>query len=61
MKPIKSKAVYTFKKGQVLHLDQIYPIQGLCNGDWYDQDVDGEDAGELVIINRDIIIEIIER
>lgn len=61
MKPIKSKEVYTFKKGQVLHLDQIYLIQGLCDGDWYDQDIDGEDAGESVIINRDITIEIIEK
>lgn len=46
---------YKFKKGQQLHLDEIYTVQGLAGGDWWDAE---EDAGDYVIVTRDVSIEI---
>lgn len=31
------KEVYKFKKGQKIHLDEIYNIQGLAS-DWFEED-----------------------
>jgi hypothetical protein len=49
---------YKFKKGQVLHLDDIYLIQGLGDGKWWDaSDPHSEndiDRGEIVTIVEDI-------
>ena len=64
----KTKKVYSFKKGDKFCLDQIYDIQGLGGGDWWDHT--GEDLGynpskfdldlsEFLICTRDIKITII--
>jgi len=50
------KHTYEFRKGQRLRLDQIYIIQGLANGDWWEKD--GDDLSEDIIIIRSIKIEI---
>ena len=50
---------YTFKKGQKLHLDTIYDIQALGNGDWwetYDDGCEGWEDGDEIIITRDVKI-----
>lgn len=52
---------YTFKKGQVVTLDDIYAIQGLAGGDWWDADSPNElegSRGEIVTITRNIKITI---
>lgn len=51
---------HTFKKGQKLHLDSIYNIQGIgCEmqhgGAWWEPD---DDSGERVTVTRDITIRI---
>jgi len=45
---------YTFKKGVKKHLDDIYNIQGIANGDWWDHIDDNN--GDDIIITRDITI-----
>jgi hypothetical protein len=50
------KHTYVFRKGQRLWLDQIYIIQGLANGDWWEKE--GDDFSEDIIITRSIKIEI---
>ena len=44
-----------FKKGELYHLDQIYIIDGLCGGDWWNPI---DDSGETIVILRDITIQI---
>jgi len=57
-------SVWEFKKGQRLHLDTIYTIQGLggYGGNWWssvDEDGNPDDgASDEIIILRDIRIEI---
>lgn len=55
----KKQSTYRFKKGDKTHLGQIYDVQGLGGGDWWDHDrTDGED-GDNIIITRDIKIAVI--
>lgn len=52
---------YKFKKGQELHLDQIYDIMGLAGGRWWTADdphLEGGSGGEDVTILEDITIKI---
>lgn len=61
------REIFRFKKGKITSLDQIYIIQGLGGGDWWEKtgnDVDDKkdiDLGEEVVITRNIEIEIIIR
>lgn len=55
---------YEFKRGQKLSLDDIYFVQGLAGGDWWDAPdpldrPDGKDRSEEVTIKRSIRITII--
>lgn len=66
-KKIKSRNVYSFKKGQRCHLDEIYKIQALCGGNWWGHIHEGctddyafKAPSEEIIITRTITIEIIE-
>ena len=53
------KEVFSYKKGQILHLDDIYTIQGLCDSDWWENfDIDG--CGDNIYITRNIKITITE-
>lgn len=45
---------HSFKKGQQMHLDEIYDIQGLADGDWWDFE------GEVGIFGPDDDIKIVE-
>lgn len=38
-----STQIYTFKKGQKVHLDEIYMIQGL-DSDWFEEDFTADDS-----------------
>ena len=52
---------FKFKKGQKLHLDQIWDIMGLAGGNWWyaDDPADpGGSAGEDVTIIEDITIKV---
>jgi hypothetical protein len=57
--------IYKFKKGQETHLDEIYFIQSLDDGDWW-QHLDFDDRensfghgdGDELVITRNITIEI---
>lgn len=60
---------YKFKRGQLVSLDQIYTIQGLAGGDWWDKVDDGIsqrtknrqlelDLSEECVITRNIEITI---
>ena len=60
-----TKKIHKFKKGQETHLDAIYDIQGLDNGDWWQHsDFDdrensfGHGDGDELVITRNITIEI---
>ena len=56
---MKKTETYKYKKGQVLDLDEIYNIQGIAGGDWWDAgDLADGDAGEEVVIVKDITIRI---
>jgi hypothetical protein len=44
-----------FKKGEIYHLDEIYAIDGLCGGDWWEPK---DESGEIIQITRDITIQI---
>ncbi len=44
---------YKYREGQQLHLDEIYEIQGLANGDWWDHDHDDSDD---IHVTRDVTI-----
>jgi len=46
---------YSFKKGQRLHLDHIYLIQGIGGNDWWEPI---EEGGDNIIITQDIKIKI---
>jgi hypothetical protein len=53
--------IYVFAKGQKLHLDDIYTIQGLAGGNWWtadDPNKEGGDAGEIVTITENIVIKV---
>ena len=50
-----SRDVYIFKKGEILELDDIMYIQALGGNDWWDPQEEGSD---MIIITRDIKIEI---
>lgn len=58
------KTVHKFTKGQILQLDQIYNIQGLANGSWWEKtgndvrEFDNVDLGDEVIITKNITITI---
>jgi hypothetical protein len=59
MKTIIEK--YKYKKGQKLHLDQIYIIQGLGSNDWWESLISGSNTkspSDDIIITKDIEIEI---
>lgn len=47
---------YKFKRGQTEHLDDIYVIQGICGGDWWEPFI--IDEGDDIFITRDIEITI---
>jgi hypothetical protein len=47
----------SFKQGDRYHLDDIYMVQGLGDGDWWEP-IEEED-GECVTIKKNITIEII--
>ena len=49
-----NSAVYSFKKGQELLLDDIYPVQWVAGGLWFLSEV--EHMGDRIIIVRDITI-----
>lgn len=53
-----TKQVYKFKKGQRVHLDEIYMIQGLAGG-WFEEERTSERKGagtltDNLVITRDI-------
>jgi hypothetical protein len=52
--------IYKFKKGQKLHLDDIYMIQGLAGGKWWDAPdcASSDESDEEVTILEDIEIQI---
>lgn len=60
------KDEYKYKKGQKIHLDEIYGIAGLFNGDWFSQ-IDPHDAKpfdrdeEEITITRDVHFIIIDK
>jgi len=61
---MKTREVFTFKKGDRFSLDYIYSIQGLGGGDWWEKT--GEDTalkdidlGEALVCVRDIKITIV--
>lgn len=58
---MKTKEKYEFRKGQILQLDDIYHIQGIGGGRWWNAD-DPDDpngsSGEKVEILEDIKITI---
>lgn len=59
---MRTKEIHEFKKGQKVHLDDIYEIQGLAEGKWW-KAVDPFDAldesEDEVTITEDIKITII--
>lgn len=61
----KETKVFRFYAGQVLHLDQIYNIQGieLGTGQWWKkvgevEGYEGDDLGDEVVITKNITITI---
>lgn len=51
-----NKLEYNFKKGDKIHLDSIYPIQGIAGGTWWDH-VESEISDDCIITkNIEIII-----
>ena len=58
---METTETHKFKRGQKLHLDDIYDIQGLAGGSWWTGDDPNDDdgnQGELVEIVEDITITI---
>ena len=65
---MRTKTTYAFRAGQAIDLDQIYTIQGLAGGDWWERtgddlqehrrDVD-MDFSESLRVTRDISITVI--
>lgn len=54
------KEIHHFKKGQKIHLDSIYDIQGLGGGDWWERENNKDDfERDDLIITRNIKITII--
>jgi len=54
---------FEFRKGQKLHLDDIYDIQGLAEGDWWEVDYtdpgnNGDENGDFIVITKSIDITI---
>ena len=56
---IKSRQIFKYKKGQKLHLDQIYNISGVLETDWWEH-IDEDGCGDEVLITKDVKITIIE-
>lgn len=61
----KQVFIYQFRKGQRLHLDDIYHIQGMGSGWWEktgddlpEYDKDEIDLSESIVITRDVKITI---
>jgi hypothetical protein len=62
----KKTETHIFKKNQIMQLDDIYTIQGLGGGDWWEKtggdvsefDSIGNDIGDEIIITRNIKITI---
>lgn len=52
----KEIEIYKFKKGEKVHLDTIYHIQGLSGGQWWQAEVE---EGDDLIIQENIEIKII--
>lgn len=50
------KQKFNFKKGQLIHLDTIYDIQGLAGGDWWEHC--DNDIGDDLIITKNVSITI---
>jgi len=58
-KRIVRRKIYIYRKGEVRHLDDIYPVQGLDGGDWWDHcESERRFPGDMIIITRDIKISI---
>jgi len=51
----KERGIYKFKRGQEIRLDNIYDIQALAGGDWWEH-TDAEGLSESIIITKDIEI-----
>ena len=47
---------YKFTKGQRLHLDDIYFIQGLAGGNWWEPD--DKEGSDSITITKDVKIRI---
>lgn len=45
---------HKFKKGEWIRLDDIYFIQALAGGDWWEHDED--ECGEDIVITRSVTI-----
>lgn len=61
---MRTKEVFTFKKGDQFTLDSIYNIQGLGGGDWWertgeDTRPDDNDMSEDLVCVRDIKITVV--
>ncbi len=58
------RVVHSFKKGQRLMLDDIYVIQGLDGGDWWQKtgtdvrESDNKEFGEELVCTRTVTITI---
>lgn len=52
----KNKTTYSFKKGEKLHLDDIYDIQGVDGGEWWKPT---DDSGDEIVITENINIVIV--
>lgn len=51
----RRRKVYTYTKGQRVHLDTIYDHQGLDGGDWWEA---LEEDGDELVITRSVRITI---
>ena len=49
--------MYEYKRDDIISLDEIYIIQGLGEGNWWDF-VDGDERSNLVVILTDIKISV---
>jgi hypothetical protein len=53
---VKEKTNYSFCKGEKLHLDDIYMVQGLAGGKWWEPVTD---EGDDIVIVENVTIDII--
>ena len=59
---MRTREIHKFQVGDRFTLDDIYIIQGLGSGDWWErtgEDTDASDLGEDLICTRNITITII--